>query len=67
MVHLHSEINKKHKEKFRPVKEIEVEKREEKLNKRLDSSNKGFAMLEKMGFKEGSGLGKHGNENENSQ
>ena len=47
------------------MKEMEKEKRDEKLNTALDSSNKGFAMLAKMGFKEGSGLGKHGQANDN--
>lgn len=52
--------NDTHKKKFRPLSEIEREHRDEKLTKALDSSNKGFAMLAKMGFKEGSGLGKYG-------
>ncbi len=38
------------------LKEMEVEKREEGMSKRLDSSNKGFAMLSKMGYKEGEGI-----------
>ena len=55
--------NDTHKKKFRPLSEIEREHRDEKLTKALDSSNKGFAMLAKMGFKEGSGLGKYGRNN----
>ncbi|XP_065064161.1 G patch domain-containing protein 11-like isoform X2 [Rhopilema esculentum] len=54
------EINERHRLNNRPVKQVEQEKRDEKLNKAIDSSNKGFAMLAKMGFKEGDGLGKHG-------
>ena len=54
------EINQQHRQSQKPVKEMEKEKRDEKLNTALDSSNKGFTMLAKMGFKEGSGLGKHG-------
>eukprot|EP00794_Sanderia_malayensis_P020365 gene20364-22374_t len=54
------ELNEKHRKIYQPIKHVEKEKRDEKLNKALDSSNKGFAMLEKMGFKHGSGLGKHG-------
>lgn len=54
------EINERHRQANRPIKDMEKERREEKLSKALDSSNKGFAMLAKMGFKEGSGLGKHG-------
>lgn len=38
----------------------EKEKRDEKLETPLDESNKGFAMLSKMGFKKGMGLGKEG-------
>lgn len=48
----------KNQPKTKPVKQYEAEKREEKLNTALDESNKGFAMLAKMGFKKGMGLGK---------
>eukprot|EP00094_Tigriopus_californicus_P012562 TCALIF_12147-PA protein Name:"Similar to GPATCH11 G patch domain-containing protein 11 (Bos taurus)" AED:0.17 eAED:0.20 QI:82/0/0/1/1/0.75/4/0/275 len=37
---------------------LESEKREEGLQKSLDTSNKGFAMLAKMGYKSGQSLGK---------
>ena len=37
---------------------LEVEKRHEGLQKSIDSSNKGFAMLAKMGYKAGESLGK---------
>ena len=40
--------------------QLEVEKREEGLQKSLDSTNKGFALLAKMGYKEGESLGKSG-------
>ena len=36
-----------------PTKIAEIQKREEGLQKSIDSSNKGFAMLKKMGYKEG--------------
>ena len=36
-----------------PPKIAEIQKREEGLQKSIDSSNKGFAMLKKMGYKEG--------------
>ena len=36
----------------------EEEQRKAGLDKRLDTSNKGFAMLQKMGYKEGESLGK---------
>ena len=39
---------------------MEAEKRDEGLNKSLDSSNKGFALLQKMGYKPGAGIGKSG-------
>lgn len=32
---------------------MEVEEREKGMNKQLDQTNKGFAMLQKMGYKEG--------------
>ena len=38
--------------------ELESEKRDEGLQKSLDSSNKGFALLAKMGYKAGDSLGK---------
>ncbi len=40
------------------VHELEADRRREGLEKRLDSSNKGFAMLQRMGYKAGEGLGK---------
>ena len=36
-----------------PTKIAEIQKREEGLQTSIDSSNKGFAMLKKMGYKEG--------------
>ena len=39
---------------------MEAEKREEGLNKSLDATNKGFALLQKMGYKPGDGIGKSG-------
>merc|ERR1719234_1306587 len=45
----------------RNIKEIEEDKREEGLAQSIaDPSNKGFAMLAKMGYKAGEGLGKEG-------
>ena len=38
---------------------LEVQKRDEQLQKPLDSSNKGFEMLQKLGYKVGEGLGKN--------
>lgn len=39
---------------------LEAEKRDEGLGKSLDASNKGFALLQKMGYKPGEGIGKSG-------
>ena len=39
----------------------EKEKREEGLSKTIGAENKGFEMLQKMGFKPGMTLGKKGN------
>ena len=46
--------------KQQSVKVKEHENRKVKLDQALDESNKGFAMLAKMGFKKGMGLGKEG-------
>merc|ERR1719228_1088216 len=50
-------LNKKIK---KTSKQVEVENRSEGLSKTIDSSNKGFAMLAKMGYKPGASLGKDG-------
>ena len=39
-----------------PTKIAEIQNREEGLQKSIDSTNKGFAMLKKMGYKEGKNL-----------
>jgi len=39
---------------------VEAEKREEGLTKKLDDSNKGFTLLQKMGYRAGTALGKSG-------
>lgn len=44
----------------RPMHVIQKEKLKEGLNKAITSDNKGFAMLQKMGFKAGTSLGKSG-------
>ncbi|XP_012270973.1 G patch domain-containing protein 11 [Orussus abietinus] len=46
------------REKNKPVRVIEEEKREEGLSSAISSDNKGFAMLMKMGYKPGQGIGK---------
>ena len=54
----HKELCKKNKTK--PMKILEKEKRDEGLKTTLDSGNIGFSMLQKMGFKPGMSLGKQG-------
>lgn len=46
------------KMKQKPVKQLEVERREEGLNAAISSDNKGFAMLAKMGYKQGDAIGR---------
>lgn len=48
------------KNQTKPMKLLEKEKRDEGLKTTLDAGNKGFAMLQKMGFKPGMSLGKQG-------
>ena len=45
---------------FKPKAVIEHEKREEGLQAAISSDNKGFALLAKMGYKPGMGIGKKG-------
>ncbi|XP_038073145.1 G patch domain-containing protein 11-like [Patiria miniata] len=54
----HKAINEQHRAKFKPVKEREQENRLKGLGSALSSQNKGFALLEKMGYKQGMGMGK---------
>ncbi|XP_066986189.1 G patch domain-containing protein 11 [Macrobrachium rosenbergii] len=54
------EKDSKHKISFRSVKEVQKERLEEGLNTALNSSNKGFSLLQKMGYKPGTSLGKEG-------
>ena len=48
------------KSKQKPVKVIESQKREEGLKTAISSDNKGFALLQKMGYKPGTAIGKRG-------
>lgn len=41
------------------LKVLEEQRRQEGLEKAIDSSNKGFSLLQKMGYKPGSGIGKN--------
>ena len=46
--------------KSKKVKLIEEEAREKGLSEPISSDNKGFSLLQKMGYKEGTSLGKSG-------
>lgn len=50
------EVEQKHKQK--PVKQLEEERREEGLKSAISTDNKGFAMLAKMGYKQGDAIGR---------
>lgn len=52
------ETNIKNRQKT--YKEQEKESREEALQNTISNNNKGFALLQKMGYKAGQGLGKQG-------
>ncbi|XP_061083737.1 G patch domain-containing protein 11 [Conger conger] len=54
----HKEKNEKNRQKT--YKEQEQESREAVLHNSISNENRGFAMLQKMGYKAGQGLGKHG-------
>ncbi|KAM5163332.1 G patch domain-containing protein 11 [Mantella aurantiaca] len=55
----HKESNVKNRQKS--LKEVEKERRDTVLNVALTNENKGFALLQKMGYKTGQALGKKGN------
>lgn len=50
--------NADNKELTKPVKQLEAERREEGLSSAITSNNKGFAMLAKMGYKQGESIGR---------
>ncbi|KAE8601594.1 hypothetical protein XENTR_v10013731 [Xenopus tropicalis] len=54
----HKEANIKNRQQ--KLKDVEKEKRDTKLNEALGNENKGFALLQKMGYKKGQALGKKG-------
>lgn len=41
------------------IKVLEEMRRQEGLEKAIDSNNKGFSLLQKMGYKPGLGIGKN--------
>lgn len=54
----HKEVNIQNRQKS--LKQVEQESREAALQSSISSQNKGFAMLQKMGYSAGQGLGKDG-------
>ncbi|VVC28988.1 G-patch domain,Domain of unknown function DUF4187 [Cinara cedri] len=60
---LHDQMKKKNEcerlNKTVGIKALEEQRRQEGLEKAIDSKNKGFALLQKMGYKPGSGIGKN--------
>ncbi|CAI9555384.1 unnamed protein product [Staurois parvus] len=48
------------KNRQKSLKEVEKERRDTVLNDPLSNENKGFALLQKMGYKTGQALGKQG-------
>lgn len=53
-----TEIESRLKEQNKSIRVVEAEKREEGLSSAIASTNKGFGMLMKMGYKPGQGIGK---------
>ncbi|XP_031621220.1 G patch domain-containing protein 11 [Contarinia nasturtii] len=51
-------LDDEQKNKQKPVKQLEAERREEGLSAAISSDNKGFAMLAKMGYKQGDAIGR---------
>lgn len=60
---LHEQLKKKKEcellHKSNNIKVLEETRRQEGLEKAIDSNNKGFSLLQKMGYKPGSGIGKN--------
>lgn len=54
----HTKKNVENRQKT--IKQLEQESRESVLQNTLGNENKGFALLQKMGYKAGQGLGKQG-------
>lgn len=54
------ELDELNKMKNPNIRVLECEKRKEGLEKPLEQSNKGFALLQKMGYKPGDSIGKSG-------
>lgn len=51
-------FDEEHRHKFKPLKHLEAERRNEGLGAAITADNKGFTMLAKMGYKQGDAIGK---------
>lgn len=60
---VHSQMKKRKESellhKATSIKVLEEQRRQEGLEKAIDSNNKGFSLLQKMGYKPGLGIGKN--------
>ena len=56
----HRETNVANRQQNKPRQQLETEQRDEGLKSALTADNKGFKLLEKMGYKPGTGIGKKG-------
>jgi len=54
------EVDEIHRKKNPNVRLLESERRKEGMEKAIDENNRGFALLQKMGYKPGRGLGRKG-------
>jgi len=56
----HRAINLANRQQNKPRQQLETEQRDEGLKIAITAENKGFKLLEKMGYKPGTGIGKKG-------
>jgi len=53
-------MNSANRQQNKPHRQLETEQRDAGLKSALTVENKGFKLLEKMGYKPGTGIGKKG-------
>ena len=56
----HRAMNSANRQQNKPHRQLETEQRDAGLKSALTVENKGFKLLEKMGYKPGTGIGKKG-------